>query len=66
MLMQLGVEVELKGRIARDDLETDACRMWCGAGRRSGNDCGKICWVCRGKVSAADERDASNRRRNGG
>ena len=35
VLMQLGVEVELKGRITRDDLD-NMLLMWFVAGRRSG------------------------------
>ena len=42
VLMQLGVEVELKGRISRSEL-TKCCRISCGAGRRWANDLRNDC-----------------------
>ena len=50
VLMQLGVEVELKGRISRDDVERmllHVVKRWPPLGQRLR----AIGWVCRGKVS---------------
>ena len=61
VLMQLGVEVELKGRITRDDLD-QMLRMWCGRWPPLGQTLRKHLSGLSWEGECRRQRDASERR----